>query len=287
MVMSIAHALSRVVSRTRTDGADRPRRPSVAPLCSRERSYREQYVAAFVEKWDELIDWDRRAAAEGTFFLDVLRSYGVSRVLDVATGTGFHSVRLKQAGFDVTSVDGCETMLAKAAENGLRHGHPLDVVHADWRWLGRRLQGRFDAVICLGNSFTHLFDEFDRRRALAEYYSMLDDDGILILDQRNYDALLDRRARPGRRYYYCGVNVSARPVHVDESVARFVYEFAGGSTFHLDMFPLRKDYVRRLVCEAGFRRIATYGDFKETYREAEPDFFVHVAEKTYRAGEPA
>jgi hypothetical protein len=46
------------------------------------------------------------------------------------------------------------------------------------------------------------------------------------------------------------------------------------------MFPLRKDYTRRLVTEAGFQKVKTYGDFVETYQDSEPDFFIHVAEKT-------
>jgi hypothetical protein len=51
------------------------------------------------------------------------------------------------------------------------------------------------------------------------------------------------------------------------------------------MFPLRKDYVRRLMAEVGFQKIETYGDFQETYREEDPDFFIHVAEKLYREEE--
>jgi hypothetical protein len=35
-----------------------------------------------------------------------------------------------------------------------------------------------------------------------------------------------------------------------------------------------------LLREAGFERVRTYGDFQETYRENEPEFFVHVAEKS-------
>ena len=46
------------------------------------------------------------------------------------------------------------------------------------------------------------------------------------------------------------------------------------------MYPLRKNYLRRLIQEAGFERIRTYGDFQETYQENEPDFFIHVAEKS-------
>ena len=36
------------------------------PLSVRESGkYQEEYVHAFVDKWDELIDWDGRAKAEG------------------------------------------------------------------------------------------------------------------------------------------------------------------------------------------------------------------------------
>jgi hypothetical protein len=69
---------------------------------------------------------------------------------------------------------------------------------------------------------------------------------------------------------------------VDDTLARFKYSFQDGSTFHLNMFPLRKRYVQGLMREVGFQRVDTYGDFQETYRESEPDFFIHVAEKEYR-----
>jgi histone H3/H4 len=73
-----------------------------------------------------------------------------------------------------------------------------------------------------------------------------------------------------------------KPEYVDEGLARFQYSFPDKSEYHLNMYPLRKAYVRRLMREVGFQRIETYGDFKETYRETEPDFFIHVAEKQYR-----
>jgi SAM-dependent methyltransferase len=241
--------------------------------------YQEEYIAAFVAKWDELIDWEKRAAAEGSFFIDILRAHNARTVLDAATGTGFHSIRLKQAGFDVTSADGCERMLERAAINARRCGLRLHAIQADWRCLGRYVGGEFDALICLGNSFTHLFDETGRRRVLAEYYARLRPGGLLILDHRNYDALLDHGAQPQHKVYYCGEGVRARPVHVDPGLARFRYEFPDGAAFHLDMFPLRKVYVGQLLSGAGFRNLTTYGDFKAGYLETEPDFFIHAAEK--------
>lgn len=249
--------------------------------------YRYEYIQSFVEKWDELIDWEQRAESEGDFFIRLLRERGAREVLDAATGTGFHSVRLLNEGFEVVSVDGSAQMLVKAFENGRRYGgHILRTVCADWRWLNRDVHGEYDAIICLGNSFTHLFDERDRRKTLAEFYAMLRHDGVLILDQRNYDAILDHGYSSKHRYYYCGDRVSVEPEYVDEGLARFRYDFPDDDVYHLNMYPLRKEYTRRLMGEVGFQRIETYGDFQETYAEEEPDFFIHVAEKLYVEDEP-
>lgn len=243
--------------------------------------YVEEYVHDFVDKWDELIDWDARRKGEADFFISELKKRGKMKVLDVAAGTGYHSVQLLKEGFEVYSADGSPEMLAKAFENGRRHDKLLTTLHADWRWLNRNVHGRYDAVICLGNSFTHLHSENDRRKALAEFYSILKHDGILILDHRNYDAILDHGFSSKHTYYYAGEDVKAEPEYVDEGLARFRYEFADNSAYYLNMFPLRKNYVEKLLCEVGFQTINTYGDFEETYRTEDPDFYIHVAEKSY------
>ena len=252
------------------------------PLAVRSTDkYKDEYVHGFVEKWDELIDWDKRAGSEGQFFVDILRARGKESVLDAATGTGFHSVQLMKSGFQVTSCDGSAEMLAKAFENGRKRGLILNTVHADWRWLNRDITGRFDAIVCLGNSFTHLHEERDRRRTLAEFYAALKHDGILIMDQRNYDAILDRGFDSKHQYYYCGDQVVAEPEHMDDTLARFRYKFPDDSVYYLNMFPLRKQYTRNLMQEVGFTSVKTYGDFQETYQDHDPDFFIHVAEKSY------
>ena len=258
------------------------------PLAVRKSDhYVQEYVHSFVEKWDELIDWEARAEGEGDFFIEHLRERGARRVLDVATGTGFHSIRLLQAGFDVVSADGSPAMLCKAFENAKHRGHLLRTVQADWRYLNRDIHETFDAVICLGNSFTHLFEENDRRKALAEFYAVLDHDGFLILDQRNYDSILDDGFSSKHAFYYCGDGIRVEPEHVDEGLARFCYDFKNGPTFHLNMFPLRQAYTRRLMTEVGFQRIHTYGDFQADFEDLEPDFLVHVAEKAYIDSESA
>ena len=70
-----------------------------------------------------------------------------------------------------------------------------------------------------------------------------------------------------------------RSANLDSS--GFEYRFPDGSLYHLNMYPLRKKYVQRLMHEVGFQQVETYGDFQETYRDKDPDFFVHIAEKMY------
>ena len=247
--------------------------------------YQQEYVEGFVNKWDELIDWDARYESEGDFFIKLLKERGAKRVLDVATGTGFHSVRLIEAGFEVCSVDGSAEMLAKAFENGKQRGHILRTIQADWRWLNRDVHAAYDAVICLGNSFNHLFDERDRRKTLAEFYAVLKHDGCLILDQRNYDAILDDGFSTQHKYYYCGHQVSAEPEYIDEGLARFRYTFPDDSVYYLNMCPIRRDYVRGLMQDVGFQKIETYADFEDEESTDTPDFYIHVAEKRYLSGD--
>lgn len=92
-------------------------------------------TADFVERWDELIDWNKRAAGEGSFFYDLLRPAGAWRVLDAATGSGFHAAQLHKAGFDVTACDGSPTMVDRARRNFDRLGSTFrSIVATGKRW---------------------------------------------------------------------------------------------------------------------------------------------------------
>ena len=87
--------------------------------------------------------WDDAGAQDWPihFFVKLLREHGARSVLDVATGTGFHSVRLLREGFEVVSVDGSPNMLARAFKNARERDLLMRTVHADWRFLNRDIHG--------------------------------------------------------------------------------------------------------------------------------------------------
>lgn len=243
--------------------------------------YKEQYSPEFAGRWDELIDWQRRAEAENNFFRDILRAHGVERVLDIACGTGYHAVTLRAEGFQVTAADGAPSMLDRTGENARRFGiDDLRIVEAEWTRLGEAFGGEeFDAVICLGNAFTHLFDEGDRVKALSEVYRLLTRDGIAIIDQRNYDAILDNGFSSKHQSYYLGETVVVRPEELREDLLTMRYEYEDGEVHFLTICPIRQEYVTNLLLGAGFRSVKRYGDFAEGYDFYEPDFVIQVARK--------
>jgi len=69
---------------------------------------------------------------------------------------------------------------------------------------------KFDAVLCLGNSFAHLPDFegnlLNQRRALQNFKALLKPRGILVIDHRNYDEILTSGQVPAKNIYY---NVSS------------------------------------------------------------------------------
>ena len=64
----------------------------------------------------------------------------------------------------------------------------------------------FDAIICMGNSFAHLpdfsGDQHDQKCAIANFHSLLKPGGILVIDHRNYDYILEHGQAPTNNIYY-------------------------------------------------------------------------------------
>lgn len=242
--------------------------------------YRLEYSERVAACWDDLIGWEGRARAEGGFLTGLLRGHGVRRVLDAATGTGFHAVRLAEAGFRVVAADGSPAMVARAEANLRARGLDVPAMVADWRELAARIDGPFDAVVCLGNSFAHLFDAADRRLSLEQFRRALVPGGLLVLDRRNYDAILDGRGgAPGRHVCGTGEGAEVRLEAVGPSLVRIHCRVASGAAFAVDTYPLRTAALQALLAEAGLAAVATYGDFRADYDADAVEFLTHVARK--------
>lgn len=249
-------------------------------------TYRQEYSKDFVSAWDDLIGWDGREAGEQGFFQRILSAHGCRTVADVACGTGFHAVVLTRDGFEVTATDGSENMVRKTSENAKDRGIPLkDMRTVDWLSLADEFgPEQFDGVICLGNALSHLFDHEMRRQALRSMYTILKPGGVIVVDHRNYDAILDRGFSTKHKYYYTGHGVEASPGIISDTLVKFDYKFPNGDLYNLQLYPLRQNYMAFLLEDAGFSDIIRYGDFSRPYHHYEADYIQQVGIKA-RDGE--
>ena len=240
-----------------------------------------EYTSEFVNRWDELIDWDRRRQAEDGFFENILAANRAKTVLDIACGTGYHTVNLGLSGYDITGSDGSTNMVEKAKENAKQSGlGHVRLLVANWVSLTSSFPNeRFDAIVCLGNAFTHLFNDEARVKALQEIYGLLNDGGMAVIDHRNYDTMLDKGFTSKHLYYYLGETVDARPDTVTEETVRLQYSYSDGSVHHLTVCPIRQNHLTDLLKETGFQTVERYGDFQLDYDFYDPDFIVQVARK--------
>jgi glycine/sarcosine N-methyltransferase len=246
-----------------------------------DEDYARQYNADFVSRWDELIDWDKRAAGEAHFFTDVLLGAGACRVFDVSTGSGFHAAQLRKACFDVTACDGSPTMVQQARANFKRLDVAIPVYESDWADLNRLQRrhrlGVFDAVLCLGSSICHLFDREQRIEALRRFRALLKPGGMLLIDQRNFQAILAGHFTSSGQYYYCGKTARVTIGTLHDSLCEFIYTFADGACYRLRVFPILPAQLRSELRAAGFSIQQSFGDFKRVYDPLHTDFIIHQA----------
>lgn len=140
---------------------------------------------AIREFWErEGSEYDQRAAhgissePERRRWADAVRPIPpASRVLDVATGTGFVALLLTELGHEVTGVDASEAMLARARAKAAEGGAAVTFVEGVTEQLPFA-DASFDAVTARHFIWTVLEPE----RAFAEWRRVLAPGGLLIAD---------------------------------------------------------------------------------------------------------
>lgn len=274
----------------------------------------DQYNELTAELWDMYIgDATERTNLYRTWLCDVLRSYNCKRVLDAATGTGIDSEILFDEGFEVTSIDNSAQMLQKAYNLRSSKSDPRaetwTIHQANWLKLDEDLKdagvlekGLFDAIVLLGNSFTHLPNEDQQftlqKIAMQKFNKVLKPGGILICDHRNYDVVLKGGTSVKKtNTFYTGTRLEKMDNYMIIKNGKFnlivldVFLNCAKDlqadpkkvkNFKLYGYPFTLEQMNELVKD-NFEPMKhlLYGDFElmDPEKDEEHDFYCHVAQK--------
>jgi HAD superfamily hydrolase (TIGR01458 family) len=254
------------------------------PYADRE-SGPSQYTDDMAMLWNEFAEWVRRRRTEGRWPERQLDRFGVLTVLDVACGTGFHTVELSKAGFKVTAVDGSPAMVEATHRACAENGLDVEVYQINWLDLAEEINEQYDAVAFLGNSLAHA-SAASRVDVLRNVRACLKPGGILLVDARGYDGMLDHGRPLSGTKVFTGP-VGGQAISLDESKAVFEYRSPSGQVERLAVTPIRLAALLADLRDAGFGTIEEFGDFREEFELADVDFVSLVARNDADGDQPA
>lgn len=234
----------------------------------------------FSQDYDRFVNWDTRLKAEIPFIENRFRELGQPagqpvHVLDAACGTGGHAIELARRGFAVAGADLSPKMVKKAAQNAREAGVEVEWAAAGFGGLADTYRKSalfpFDALICLGNSLPHLLTLDEIGQALKDFSACLRPGGLLILQNRNFDAVMSKKDR--------WIGPQSRIVGDEEWLFLRFYDFDvdGLITFNIvrlyrqaggdwqqrvsvtRLFPLVEQHLPALLEGVGFGSVRTYG----------------------------
>jgi glycine/sarcosine N-methyltransferase len=229
---------------------------------------------AFSDDYDRFVDWEGRLAYELPFLQAQLKAVRARRVLDVACGTGVHALALSERGYDVVGADVSAGMIARARENAAAAGQDVRFVVAGFGALAEAVEGGFDALLCLGNSLPHVLTAPALAAALDDMAACLRPGGLLFIQNRNFDRVLQERQRwmppqghhkGEREWVFMRFYDWVSDTRLTFNVVTLYREGAGAWQQRVtatELWPLRQGELIPVLAGAGFGRITCWGDMQ-------------------------
>jgi len=276
---------------------------------------RDQYADGKAAKVWEIFIGDKKSRTENykKFLVGLLKEKGCKRILDVACGTGVDSIMLLEEGFDVTSVDASDKMLKYALQERWKRRKESafdnwEIQEANWLTLTQDIApligNGFDAVICLGNSFAHMMDNYGDQReqilALKNFERCVKPGGLLLIDHRNYDHVIKTGMTPTKCIYYNSsheIDIKTSVLYVCGKPDMVMMDYFINTSkilgqkngtgednineFRLSYYPHRFTVFKQMLKDAfgGKAEARVFGDFKNLNDIDNPNFYIHVVEK--------
>jgi SAM-dependent methyltransferase len=151
-------------------------------------------MTSAVEHYENLLaehySWmsgDERPFEKALAQVEVLKRARITdgdKAIDLGAGPGYHAIALAELGFQVWAFDTSEHLLRELQRNcGAR---PVRAIHADLMTLSSRMEAGFaDAIVCMGDTLTHLPVRACLPELFGQVAQVLRDGGRFVLSYRD------------------------------------------------------------------------------------------------------
>jgi ubiquinone/menaquinone biosynthesis C-methylase UbiE len=231
----------------------------------------------FASDYDRFVNWENRLAVELPFIEKVLNPIqptpGQSlKVLDSACGTGMHAIALAKRDFNVSGADLSAPMIERARANAADSAAQVRFEAAGFGGLAERFGANsFDALLCLGNSLPHILTAADLKAALEDFALCLRPGGVLLIQNRNFDAVMATHQRwmepqvfVDERFEYLFQRFYDFEVDgtIQFNIVTLVRQRGGewqASTTSTHLVPQKHADLQKALADTGFTQLQAYG----------------------------
>jgi len=226
----------------------------------------------------------RQTRREARFIIDQLGLEPGARVLDLACGTGRHTIELAKKGYDMVGLDYSMVMLKCALANAQASKQIIKFIHGDMQKLS--FKAIFDAVYCVQTSFGY-FDDLRNFKVLQGIFRALKPGGVFLIEVTNRDFIVDDL--PLRLWWKgkdCKLLEEIDLEHrtgVLKVKRSFVFDDMSRAPWeqNINIRLYTSNELRALLMRAGFNVVELSGDYSHpgAYFGATSPRIIYVAEK--------
>jgi 2-polyprenyl-3-methyl-5-hydroxy-6-metoxy-1,4-benzoquinol methylase len=231
-----------------------------------------------------MIDFEKRFLNEKSVITAIASKYNIRSAVDAGCGTGFYSLLLAWLGVKVTAADVSSEMISRLKQHATEMKLNVEIVLSDFQHLADVVHQKVDAVFCLGNTLPHLLSNDDLLESLRGFKSLLNSNGILILQLLNYQKIMKQQVRiqnvkerGGKtfvRFYDYQNNTIAFNILTLERNGNQIVHHLQTTTLN----PLTSSHLTEQLTTAGFKQVVHHGSLSlEPFDEVASHDLVIVA----------
>lgn len=235
---------------------------------------------SFAGDYDRFVNWKERLAYEMPFIEQQINELANGTqtnldILDTAAGTGMHAIALAAGGHRVSAADLFPQMTEIGTENARQSNVQVTFRTAGLGDMASVFgMGKFDLLLCLGNSLPHLTSARELTEALQDFAASLRPGGMVLIQNRNFDLVVRAQQRWMEPQVY--------EQDDNEWIFQRFYDFLPGGLIRFNIVTLKREkdaawqtginstllrpqFHNELVqglSKAGFRDIHAYGNMQ-------------------------
>lgn len=136
------------------------------------------FEGVYKDVWKKLIP-NGLTEAEADFIIEIGGLQKDDRVLDIMCGYGRHALELGRRGIQITAVDNLGDYVQEIKGKAAKEALPVDAILSGA--LEVKLEGIYDAIVCMGNSFA-FFNKEDSIAFLKKLSCHIKPGGVFIIN---------------------------------------------------------------------------------------------------------